>query len=393
MFENAGKAIGDFFTGSVTAIRRRTRRTFTGGWRANQGRSRTLQDMDPLVQSGNSVSQSFALMDLAGVTASDSLALADQKVKNLITGYQAMSVQGNLLSGAVNAVTFASEQQQSKVQALTQAYSTWFSTITGGVSTFTTFATQAIGLYGALSSGAATLSSRNGEVAVSMQGLAAQSGDTTVSMTGLNAASLNAQQTFIQSASAAQSQYNSLLTLASAAGLGSRGTGMLTGAMKDYMAILMRRRGTTRRCSSPWSACTRRSTRTSPVSGSWRRPTQHQEPDAGPAEEKTTAFTRPPGNLAQDVQNLAQAIGQNLNQAMAAAILQANGGQQAFDNYATAVLGGKANSQKRPLPRRRSRKSCSRVPTTRRPPRPRLSPGPRKWECPSRRPSNCGTRS
>ena len=347
LFENAGKAIGDFFSSSVKAQQATNAiGTYTGKLATlNQGQKQILQDMDAQVKSGNSVAQSFALLDLAGVTASDSLALADQKVKNLITGYQAMSVQGNLLSGAVNAVTFASEQQQSKVQALTQAYSTWFSTITGGVSTFTTFATQAIGLYGALSSGAATLSSRNGEVAVSMQGLAAQSGDTTVSMTGLNAASLNAQQTFIQSASAAQNQYNSLLTLASAAGLGSKGTGMLTGAMKDYMAILMPAAGNNKALQQTLVSMYQEINPNVTSFGQLQSAVGNIKNPMQALQNVTTTLTVAAGNLTQDVQNLAQAIGQNLNQAMAAAILQANGGQQAFDNYATAVLSGNTSSK------------------------------------------------
>ena len=284
-------------------------------------------------------------MDLAGVNASDSLALADQKVKNLITGYQQMSVQGNLLAGAVNAVTFATEQQSSKVQQITQAYSNWFSTITGGVSTFQSFATQAIGLYGAMSSGAATLSDRNGQVSASMQGLAGQAGSTAVSMTGLNTASLNAQQTFIQTASDAQNQYNSLLTLASAAGLGAKGTGMLTGAMKDYMAILMPAAGSNKALQQTLVSMYQEINpnvksfgQLQSVVGNIKNPMQDLD-------NTTTAFTIAAGNLTQDVNNLAQAIGQNLNQAMAQAILQANGGQKAFDDFATAALNSHGNTK------------------------------------------------
>ena len=266
-------------------------------------------------------------MDLAGVSASDSTALAAQKVKNLITGYQQMSVQGGLLSGAVNAVTFATEQQESKVSQLTQAYSNWFSTITGGISSFQSFATQAIGLYGSMSSNAATLNDSNGKISTSMKDLAANAGDTTISMTGLNTASLNAQQTFLQTASSAQSQFNSLLTLASAAGEGSKGTGMLTSAMKDYMAILMPAAGSNKALQqslvSMYQEVNPNITSFSQLEktvGNVKNPMQSLD-------NTTTALTIAAGNLTTDVNNLAQAIGQNLNQAMAAAILQANGGQ------------------------------------------------------------------
>jgi hypothetical protein len=47
--------------------------------------------------------------------------------------------------------------------------------------------------------------------------------------------------------------------------------------------------------------------------------------------------------LTTDMQNLANAINQNLNQAMAAAIVQAGGGQKAFDSFANSVLGAKGN--------------------------------------------------
>ena len=73
-------------------------------------------------------------MDLAGVKTGDSLALMRQKVDNLITGYQNMGVQGGMLANAVNAVTFAAELQSSKIQQLTQSYTTFLGVVTGGES-------------------------------------------------------------------------------------------------------------------------------------------------------------------------------------------------------------------------------------------------------------------
>ena len=48
---------------------------------------------------GYSVQQSFALLELAGVKASDSLAVMDQKVANLILGYKNVIGTGGQLEG------------------------------------------------------------------------------------------------------------------------------------------------------------------------------------------------------------------------------------------------------------------------------------------------------
>jgi len=59
----------------------------------------------------------------------------------------------------------------------------------------------------------------------------------------------------------------------------------------------------------------------------------------------TGQLTIDASNLTQDVKNLSLALGTNLNQAMAAAIFQATGGQRAFDDFATSVLRTGANSR------------------------------------------------
>ena len=79
LFENGAKAIGDFFSSAVKGQQAQNSIDNYTGALANldKGQKQILQDADGLVRSGHSVAQSFALMDLAGVSASDSTALAD----------------------------------------------------------------------------------------------------------------------------------------------------------------------------------------------------------------------------------------------------------------------------------------------------------------------------
>jgi hypothetical protein len=79
-----------------------------------------------------SFTQALTLMNLAGVKWNDSSGLMDQKVKNLIAGFAAMSVQGNLLKNSVDAITFASQLQSTKVSQLNSSWDTFIATVTGG---------------------------------------------------------------------------------------------------------------------------------------------------------------------------------------------------------------------------------------------------------------------
>jgi hypothetical protein len=72
----------------------------------------------------------------------------------------------------------------------------------------------------------------------------------------------------------------------------------------------------------------------------WVGKTKNAEQDL---ENVTGKLTVASANLATDVQNLAQAVNQDLNQAMAAAIVQAGGGQKAFDQFATAAITSHGN--------------------------------------------------
>lgn len=293
-----------------------------------------------------SVSQAFALMDLAGVKASDSFDVQYQKVKNLVTGYETLSIRGGILKNSVDAVTFASLQQQERVAQLNQAWDTFFKTVSGGESGFLSFAQQTIGLFRVLGSNAVKMSESNGKVSTSMSGLAKASSTATISMTGLNDVSINARETFLRSAEAANTQIDNLTTLANAAGLGAKGTELLQTATQDMVAALLPAAGKSKALTDILYVLAQRGGYQG--ANSFKALANWVSKVKDPMKQLdgiTTTLTTDAANLTQDVKNLSIALGQNLNDAMAAAILQATGGQKAFDDFANAMLHTKRNSK------------------------------------------------
>ena len=117
-----------------------------------------------------SYSQALALMNVAGIQAGDSLSTMNAKIQNLITGYQGLSASSGYVATAVDAVTFAAEQQNSKVQQLTQGFSAFLGMVTGGESAFTAFANQLNSIQQAAGGAAATLTTSNGRASVALRG-------------------------------------------------------------------------------------------------------------------------------------------------------------------------------------------------------------------------------
>jgi hypothetical protein len=298
-----------------------------------------------LVTQGFSLAQAFALEDLAGVKASDTLAVMAQKISNLITGYKDMSVQGGILSNSVNAITFASLQQQSDISSLTQGWDAFFKVVTGGESGLVGFLQQTSGLYQSLGAGSASLSVSNGHASISFKSLAAAADSTAVSMTGTNTASLNAREAFLSSASAAQQEADNLITLASAGGEGSKGTDLVTSSIKDMVAELLPAAKNSADLTTVLYALAQQGgyqgadsfkalsgwvlTASGSIAAA-KNPTQQLQGNI-------TSLTTAAGNLTTDVQNLSIALGQDLTQAESAAILLAQGGTKPFNDFALAI--------------------------------------------------------
>jgi hypothetical protein len=266
-----------------------------------------------LMQQGNSYSQSLALMDIAGVKASDSFAVMKQKVDNLITGYQNMSVRGGILRSGVDAITLSTELQSSNISKLTGAWDTFLTLVTSGDTAFIGF-----------EQGIATLD--------------ADSKKAGASMTGLSGASLTLRNDFQTSLTAAGKQYDALAGLASAAGLGARGTKLLSQAGKDLVAQLIPQAAHSKEATAELYAFAQIAGYNGPDSlkalTKWLGNTKGAEQSLDKIQSTLTVSA---AGLTQDMKNLANALSGTLNTAMAAAIVQAGGGQKAFDKFATVV--------------------------------------------------------
>lgn len=337
---DAAKTVVDFFTGAVHAQQAANSvSNYTGALaNLNKGQAQLLGTMDGLISKGHSVADSLALMDLAGVKASDGAALAAKKVQNLITGYRNLSVGGNALMNSVDAVTFASEQQSSKVATLTQAWSTFISTVTGGESAFTGFAQQVQGVTTAATTSANQLSVSNGKASDTTKAAGAAAASAQVSIQGLSSASLQLRSSFIQAITQGSTLYNSLETMASAAGLGKQGISLLSQAGRDMVAELLPMTQHSKAAVAMLYALAEqagyRGADSFKALAEWVGKVRHPMKDL---DSITTQLTVDSADLATDVKNLANAIGESLNQAMAQALLQAGGGQKAFDQFADAM--------------------------------------------------------
>ena len=267
-----------------------------------------------LIGQGFSYSQSLALMDLAGVKTGDSLALMRQKVDNLITGYQNLGVQGGMLANAVSAVTFSAELQNSKIQQLTQSYTTFLGVVTGGESAFVT-AEQGV------------------------SGLATAARGAGTSIGGLSKNSLQLTSTWQQAITSGGNLVNSLLTQSAAAGMGAKGYNLVSGAAKDYMQQLLPMAKGNQLATAELYALAQtagyQGVDSFQALSKWIGHTSNAGADL---QNKVTALTVASAGLTNDMNALANAISGNLNQAMAAAIAQAHGGQAAFNNFANAAV-------------------------------------------------------
>lgn len=305
-----------------------------------------------LVAQHYTMAQALAIEDLAGVKANDTYDIARQKVDNLITGYQALGVQAGILANSVNAVTFQTELQDSKISAVTGAWDNFFKIVSGGASGLVGFLQQTSGLYQSLGAGAATLSVSNGKASISFKSLSSGAAAGATSMNGVNTASLNAQAAFISAAQAAQTQADNLMTLSAAGGDGSKGTDLVTSSVKDMVAELLpaskgssdfttilyalAQQGGYHGADSFKALSSWVTTASGSISAA-KNPTSQLQGN-------TDQLAKSAGNLTTDVQNLSLALGSGLTGAEAAAIQLARGGTKPFDDFANAVVQTGASS-------------------------------------------------
>ena len=294
---------------------------------------------DTMQKNAVSFEQALGLMDLAGVKAGQSFAVARQEVQNLITGYKNLGIQGGVLGNSINAVTLQAEQQQSRVQQLAQAWTNFIGLVTSGESGFVSVVQQVTGTLNQAADAGASLSVKNGQVSTSIKNVTSAAAGAKVNIDGLSASSLSLKSSFIQSVQAGSQQLNNLMQLSAAGGQGRRGLDMVAQAGRDVIQQLLPLAARSADARTMLYALAQQASYTGANSfkslAEWVGNTKNPMQDL---ENITNSLTVAAGNLAADVQNLAQAISTNLNQAMAAAILQANGGRAAFNRFANAAI-------------------------------------------------------
>ena len=336
-----GHAVASIFMGSNTAASTAQANDIKAIGAAINGllgsQANLFRETGNLITQGSSYTQALALMDLAGVKASDSFAVMQQKVDNLILGYQDMSVQGGILNNTVNAVSYASLQQQSDITQLTGAWTTFITMVDGGLNTFVAFQQQVNTTSQDITGITPAASSAGGAVG------------------GLSAASLQASGAFVQGVNNANSLINALTLQASAAGLGAKGTDMLTAAVKDTVAQMIPLAGNSTAAQASLIALAQQGGAPAGISfqqlQKWVSTASGSMADAsksgGPAvqlQSVMSTLATKSDNLTTDVQNLSIALGTTLSGAMASALVAASGGQQLFTNLAKAVLQTGTNS-------------------------------------------------
>ena len=234
--------------------------------------------------------------------------IARQKIQNYVTGLTGMTSPMNNLGADVNAVTIATGLQQSKVQQLTQAWSTVMSVVQGPSNGFLSIA-QSLDQF---NSDAATAGAR-------MTGLGTAAATTTRNVTD---ASTKLQGDFNNTVTAMQGYTNSMMTAAAITG----NQGPMVQGIKDEIAILLPMAGSNASAAAQikvlWqeaggSASDSLSQIGTAVSGI-KSPLQNLQQISG-----QTALSL--ANLGQDAQNLANTITSSLNQTLVAQAQQLEG--------------------------------------------------------------------
>lgn len=279
-----------------------------------------------------SYAQSLGILNAAGVQSTDSLATMETKVASLLQGYQTLGLTAGQVGNAVNAMTFATQLGQTGITKMTQGYSSFISTITGGETAFTTFGEGLATLAQAFNSaGIATYTDKLGTLQV-------KTNEAATSMDGLSAADLNVRGAFATEITNATNLYNSLLTLATVSDAGAKGQGLLAQAGKDMVATLLPLAKGSATAMSEVSALAQiaggPATTSFQTLSNWVGKVQNPMQQLNSIEGKLTVSSV---NLETDANNLAGAFGVTLTSAISGALFAAEKGPQALQGLATAL--------------------------------------------------------
>ena len=243
-----------------------------------------------------------------------------QMVENYVQGLGGMGAVQGALGGDINAVTIAAGLQNSKIQQLTQSWSTVMSTVQGPSNGFIAIS-QSLDQF---NSDATTAGAR-------MTGLGGATTSTTRNVTD---ASAKLQGDFNNTVSSMQTYTNSLMTAAAITGNG----GPLIQGIKDQIAILLPMAGSNKNAAAQievlWqeaggSASDSLKQIGAAVDGT-KNPLQNLQTLTGQVSQSLA-------NLGQDASNLAQTISTSLNQTLVAQAEQLTGVSAKSETYLQAL--------------------------------------------------------
>lgn len=254
-------------------------------------------------QFGTTAAQSFALMDLAGVKVTDSLAVQKTKVNDLVTGWLNMGVQGyqlkngmNQLGAAINAVSLAGEIQDSAITTLTGDFTSFLTLVTSGETGLETFGTGI------------------GTVSTNLKAAGA-------SMGGVNDASFTLRQSWEAQLTAGQGLYDNLLEQNAAAGNTKQTNAELAQSGRDLVSVLLAQGGAGRESVQGTYALAQTMGYTGKATydalEKWSGGNHNVTGTLKDLNKQVGDLETGSSNLNTDVLNLAAAVGTNLNTAIA----------------------------------------------------------------------------
>jgi hypothetical protein len=257
----------------------------------------------------------LSLLNAAGVTTNQLFsnqasvwATAEQQVKGLIAGYQAMGQQLGAIGSDLNALNLENSAQVASMGKLNTAYDTFTKTVAGGPSAVLTLAQSIAGF--------------NSD--------AAKAG---AAMTGLSGPSITLQNDF-------QSNYNNVEQLFDAFRntQALAGGGNFTAFVKNAVATLIPMAGGSKEAAAQISALAQEAG--GPATDNIKVLQQWVGNAVDPLQALYKASSDAAigaSNLSQDAARLTNTLQSLLNPAMAAAIFNAHGGQAVFNTFADAL--------------------------------------------------------
>lgn len=269
---------------------------------------------------GVTLPQALGILTGAQVTSNELTTKSTANTAQLIVmaqGYQAqlrtLTPSIGAYGQAVNALNITSATQVTDATNLGSAYATLFGILTGGQTGFISYVQN-------------------------LRTLGTDAKKAKDNLTGTSAASLTAASDFITAASSAQALYSSLQTQAAVAGNSKMANAALTKSGKDMIAMLLSQTHHSQQLTSYTYGLAQSMGYLGKDSYAglvkWAGKAKTATGDLNTQQQILAASV---ADLTQDAKNLSAALGTALTSAEASAIFQAEGGQKAFNNFATAL--------------------------------------------------------